>query len=785
MANRPTPLIPTDPLFKDQWHLHNTGQIPGGTHRNDVNVIGVWPDYNGKGVLIAAMDDGFDESHPDLAANYRADLSWDLTLNRAGANPVKAIDNHGTAVAGLAVALGNNSIGGLGVAWGANLIGYRTGATDRGDLLENFQTYVTKLLQANAVISTNSWGPALSAFDQQAAQPGYLASAQELTVSGRNGLGVITLFSGGNDRAVGFNTNYDPTNNIPYAISVAAAKADGLITSYSTPGSSVLVTAPGSDPSSIVTTDRQGALGYNELEGEAGNYTNTPGSEFNGTSAAAPIAAGVVALMLQANPNLGWRDVQEILVYSSKRAVFLEQARDTVSINQAKDWNGGGLATGYDFGFGNIDAKAAVRLAESWEKTNTSSNLVNVAGTVGESKLTVDAGQEARATAAFNVNNRVEQVTVTVDLQTTRLQDVSLTLISPNGTRSLLIDQPRPLDTEDKPAELPTQLQYTLSTVRSWGESLQGNWTLELKNAQTGSVVTLNNWSINAFSADASTGTTQVFTDEFAAFAALDPGRTSISAANGSILNAAAVSAGSALDASGGLSNIGGHAVTLTTPEAFTTLITGDGNDTLIGNALNNHLMGGRGNNLLDGGAGFDMAHYIGGRSMYRVEVSQDGFVVHSDVLSGGGTDRLVSIEAFSFGSTALFAKSALDETLAFGSMYTAMFNRAADSGGLRYWTDAFFDAKQTEASIALGFTQAKEAGTDELTNAQFVNRLYDYALNRNADQSGFDYWTQALESSAVSRGDVLLSFVKSNEFTFNKLDTVAFQVSQLGDIWT
>jgi len=785
MANRSTPLLPTDPLFKDQWHLHNTGQIPGGSERNDVNVIRVWPDYNGKGVLIAAMDDGFDQTHPDLAANYRADLSWDLTLNRPGASPVGADNNHGTAVAGLVIGVGNNSIGGLGVAWGANLIGYRTGAEERDELLENFKSYVTKLLEANAVISTNSWGPAESPFDQQSAQSGYVAGAKELTTSGRDGLGVVTLFSAGNDRAVKFNTNYDPTNNIPYAISVAASKADGLITSYSTPGASVLVTAPGSDPSSIVTTDRQGELGYNKLEGEAGNYTNAPGSEFDGTSAAAPIAAGVVALMLQANPNLGWRDVQEILVYSSKRAIFLDQARDTVSINHAKDWNGGGLATGYDFGFGNIDALAAVRLAESWQKTNTTGNLALIDGTVSQSSLTVNAGQAAQATAAFSPNNRVEQITVSVDLQTTRLQDVTLTLISPNGTRSLLIDQPQPINTEGDPVVLPTKLQYTLNTVRNWGESLQGNWTLELANAQTGDVVTLNNWSISAFSADASTGNTQVFTNEFAAFAALDPDRISISAVNGTIINAAAVSAGTVLDASGGDSSIGGNAVTLTTPDAFTGLIAGDGDDVLIGNALDNLLMGGRGNNLLDGGAGFDTAHYIGGRSMYRVEYAQDGYVVRSDVLSGGGTDRVVNIEAFSFGSTALFAKSALDQTQAFGGMYNAMFNRAADAEGLRFWTDAFFDANQSEADVALGFTQAKEAGTDELTNAEFVTRLYEYALDRSADESGYDFWMQALDSSAANRGDVLLGFVQSTEFTFNKLDMVAFEIAQLGDIWT
>ena len=92
----------------------------------------------------------------------------------------------------------------------------------------------------------------------------------------------------------------------------------------------------------------------------------------------------MVALILEANPNLGYRDIQEILVYSSKRAVFLNQPGVETIINDASDWNGGGHLTGDDFGFGNIDALAAVRMAESWQKQNTASNLQIINGIVGQ-----------------------------------------------------------------------------------------------------------------------------------------------------------------------------------------------------------------------------------------------------------------------------------------------------------------------------------------------------------------------------------------------------------------
>ena len=786
MANHPTPLIPTDPLFSQQWHLLNTGQIPGAVAGFDTNVTKVWPDYTGQGVLVAAMDDGFDQTHPDLAANYRADLSWDFDLNQPGANPGPE-DNHGTAVAGLVIGVANNGIGGTGSAWGANLVGYRTNLQDSttDKLLQDFAGAATKIVNDGAAVFTNSWGPMYYPFDTQDYQAGFASITQQLAALGRDGLGVATLFAAGNDRELHFNANYDPTDNIPYTIVVAASKADGQITGYSTPGASVLVTAPGSDPASIITTDRQGSAGYNTLPGTAGNYTNTQESYFNGTSAATPIAAGVVALMLQANPNLGYRDVQEILAYSSKRAVFLDQPGVETTVNDATDWNGGGLLTGYDFGFGNIDARAAVRLAESWHQQNTVSNLQLLDGSVLQHQLAMAAGSEATATAHFSSANRVEQMTVTLNLNTLRLQDVRVELIAPNGTASLLVDYPPAINAQGEPADLPTHLEYTLNTVRDWGEALTGDWTLRVTNKATGTPVTLNDWSIQAYTAAPTVDRAQIFTDEFGTFAGLNSGRLSLSAANGNALNAAAVTAASVLDLAGGASNIGGTVVKLVNPQAFKNIISGDGNDQLIGNALDNLLMGGRGNNALDGGAGIDTAQYIGGRSMYDiVQNGLGGYSVVSNVLSGGGIDALTNIEQMLFGATMLVAKSALDQTQTVAGMYDVMFNRGPDAGGLKFWTNTILNGVNTELSVAQAFTQANEDQVAKLTNPEFVTRMYNDALGRNPDDAGLAFWVAALDAKLIDRGQVLLSFVDSPEFTQNEVDLVAVQIANLGDIW-
>jgi subtilisin-like proprotein convertase family protein len=635
-----------------QWHLNNTGQIAGAVAGYDINVIGVWPDYTGQGVVVAVLDDGFDQTHPDLIANYRADLSWDFVLDIPGAQQGGSDAGHGTAVAGLIGASVNNQIGGVGVAWDATLIGYRS---LENRLIENFSKAVIRMLDADADISSNSWSTAVSAFATQSAQPSFVESTLSLATIGREGLGTVVLFSAGNDRAkVTNNTNYDPSTNIPYAIVVAAGKADGLITSYSTPGASVLVTAPGSEPDSIVTTDWQGADGYNKSPGEAGNYTdrasdlfNIEDTFFNGTSASAPIAAGVVALMLEANARLGYRDIQEILVYSSKRAVFLDAAGVPSDVNQAVDWNGGGLLTGYDFGFGNIDAHAAVRLAESWQKTSTTNNLALIDGVVLTPRLAINAGDQAQAVAVFTQDNRVEQITVSIDLQTDRLQDVRLELVSPGGTRSILIDEPPSLrDGNDEPL-LPTNLRYTLNTVRNWGESLEGEWTLRVTNAATGAPVTLNNWSIKAYAADSTAPTVQIFTDEFATFAARNASRLSIESADGADLNASAVTADLIFDLSGGTSQIDGVEVLLADPQAFHGLFAGDGNDRLIGNALDNQLMGGRGSNLIDGSAGYDYALYAATKStIVGATKDANGIVTIRTKL---GVDTLTNIEEVSF----------------------------------------------------------------------------------------------------------------------------------------
>ncbi len=777
MAETISRVIPTDPLFASQWHLYNTGQTSGGVAGFDINVTPVWGDYTGKGVLIAAIDDGFDETHPDLSANYRKDLSWDLVFNRAGATPVDADDDHGTAVSGLIIGSANNGIGGVGVAWNAQLIGYRSGLS--GNTLAEAALAVPKMLANGVAISSNSWGTMDSPFDGQSKQADVTALTYSLASQGRGGLGIVTLFSAGNERNISSNTNYDVSDNTPFSIAVAASRVNGLIAGYSTPGATVLVTAPGSDPASIVSTDRQGSVGYNKAEGLAGNYTDTVASAFNGTSASAPIAAGVVALMLEANPRLGYRDVQEILVYSSKRAVFVGADGVESTYNGAKDWNGGGLLTGYDFGYGNIDALAAVRLAETWQKQNTTANLKLIDGTIATSqqKLVVADGASEIAKATFTASARVEQMTVTVDLSTTRLQDVKLELISPDGTISTLIDNPRPMDTDGQPAVLPTQLNYTLNTVRDWGESLSGTWLLKLTNGVSGEKVTLNNWSIKAYAADP-VSPAQIFTNEFSFFSGQQAGRTVLSSANGTTLNAAAVTAASVLDLTGGASHIGGTAVSFTDPQAFTGLIAGDGNDILKGNALNNLLAGGRGNDIINGGAGIDIAAFTGTRADYQVHRTGTDWTVSR---ANWGVDLLSQVERLEFVSGGklaldLAATEAAGLTMEFiGALAYSSIGDASTVGAVLPWFDQGKSMREVAQIVIDAGIVAQLAGSG--SNTDLTKLLYRNIIGTEADSAAVDMMLGYMDGRVASYSQSeFISFAAGLEANQQHINLVGLQ---------
>ena len=335
--------LPSDLLLQLQWYLYDS---------TGINVFPVWNDYTGAGVKVAVFDQGIDPTHTDLNGNLLVSLGMSASDLSAGGAPVLSSDNHGTAVAGT-IAAERDGIGTVGVAYGANLVSIYNSMT-AGEIANAFS------YAANFDVLNNSWGFAPQgssyqalygqwAFTDNFLSPVYALAGTALTslaANGRSGLGTVVVQSAGNSFSLGDDTNLHNFQNSQYIITVAATDYFGDVTSYSSPGASVLVAAPGGGGtdllSDIITTDRVGA---------AGNST-TDYTTIQGTSFSAPIVSGIVALMLNANPDLGYRDVQEILAYSAR---LTSSASNIWDYNGATNWNGGGLhydSLEHNLGFG-------------------------------------------------------------------------------------------------------------------------------------------------------------------------------------------------------------------------------------------------------------------------------------------------------------------------------------------------------------------------------------------------------------------------------------------------
>lgn len=657
--------VPSDPSLSSQWHLVGTW----GLHADRV-----WGDYTGAGVLVAVLDDGFQYTHHELSTNYRTDLDWDTLGNDADAAPVNVTDRHGTSVMGTIIG-DDNGAGTVGVAFDAQGFGIRQGfgaESSLNDTLEAFQYARTK----NAFVMNNSWGYT-DAFADDAginfAGTDFIDithAMKDLVDFNRGGLGASIVFSAGNSRASGDNVNYHNLHNSPYAITVGAIDSTGHVMSFSTPGAAILVSAGGGN---VLTTDRTGTDGY-----DARDYT-----QFNGTSASAPIVTGLVALMLEANPNLGWRDVQEILAYSSQ---FNDQTSTGWKYNGAGNWNGGGLHFSHDYGFGAADAFTAVRLAETWTLQQTSANMTTIAPISAAPALSIPTTGTVTTTINVASNIEIEHVLVHLDITHARAGDLVVTLVSPTGMESVLINHPS--NGAFTGIYGVSGIDFDTSSNAHWGESSAGLWTLRIQDTVSGNAGTLNNWSVSFMGNVVATDDTYFYTNNFANFSsAALTARSVITDADGGTdtLNLSTVTTNSTMDLTAGTGLIAGKAVTVAGGTVIENIYSGDGNDTLTGNSANNLLYGGRGDDILSGMGGNDTLDGRQGTDtvVYAASIADFSYTFVSPTQvnianTGGalGTDIVKNVENFTF-TEGTYSRAQLETYASGGAMpsMTAKFS--------------------------------------------------------------------------------------------------------------
>ncbi|MBK5000958.1 S8 family serine peptidase [Pseudomonas sp. S31] len=590
---------PADPLAARQWYLR------------EIDVQPVWRDFTGKGVRIGQFEPGgdfavapevFDIQHPDLKANV--DDIWLSTQRRNGSLPALA-SNHATQVAGVMVGARNDQ-GGIGIAYDAKIGGHYL--ANKGDDLTSLGQMV------NYDVVNHSWGFKTD-FAIGNVPEGKIDTSLALAFSatlaatnGRGGLGTIVVAAGGNQRERGGSAQGSLINNSRYAIEVAAvnAKADLSVLQvtsapFSNPGASLLVAAPGSH---VLSTGVS-------LEAERGSMVGSAYGTTQGTSFAAPIVSGVAALMLQANPGLGYRDVQQILALSARK---VDDGNSAWAYNAGSNWNGGGMRASHDYGFGMIDARAAVRLAQSWPGQATKANERQLAAASESLAQVIAPGKVGTFSLSMPAGVLVEHVEVDIHSQVGRLGDMTLTLISPGGARSVLLQRSgkAPGSADDDVGSLRSGVfKYAFMSTHHRAEGSAGDWRLEVSNAIGGLPMTLDRWDLRVVGSQVTADDVYFYTDEYPMALSQEPARGALDdAVNGTAggrntLNAAALRGRVSIDLAAGTATIAGAALTLA-PGAVHNLISGDGDDMLIAGAQGAWLDGGRGSNRLRGGSATD-----------------------------------------------------------------------------------------------------------------------------------------------------------------------------------
>ena len=478
--------LPDDVYLGQQWHLHNTGQ-GSGLAGEDVGAEEAWEITQGSPeITIAIIDDGVDIDHPDLKSNIwknpdetEPDVhGWNFFDDNDNPRPQKFTppydqlqgnDSHGTPCAGVAAAVGGNSIGVAGIAQHCKILPVKIFLAD--DLVP-FSTLADAIRYAGqkADVLSNSWGIPPSSDVERA--------IKDVVRTGRGGKGTPVFVATGN----GYSSSIGFPARVPEAIAVGASTNLGKRSAYSNYGEGIDFVAPSNGGTrGIFTTDVSiSGRGFNVgdvNEGDAeGLYTNS----FGGTSSATPLAAGIAALLLSLNKDLTWDEVRRHMRNTADK------------IDQAN----GNYVNGYSlqYGYGRVNVHKALKAVKE-DMDNGAGNGEIISKEVAPSISIPDADLNGISSAiGIDKDGVIESVEeVFVNISHTYRGDLLVALISPNN-HTIDLHQGQGGGADNLIASYNNGTTPALQQLE--GTGIRGNWLLKVIDRWAADTGTLNSWGL-------------------------------------------------------------------------------------------------------------------------------------------------------------------------------------------------------------------------------------------------------------------------------------------------
>ncbi|KAF5288036.1 hypothetical protein FQA39_LY15532 [Lamprigera yunnana] len=451
-----------DELWSQEWYMQDT-RTRHDLPKLDLNVLPVYKSgITGKGIRISILDDGLEYTHDDLEGNYDHEISWDC--NEEDNNPFPRYDfshqnSHGTRCAGEIAMIANNGKCGVGIAFNTKI-----GGVKLLDGLVNDRIEGTALSYAHDLVDiySASWGP--NDDGKTVDGPGRLAkeALKRGITKGRRGKGSLYVWASGNGGDRGDNCNCDGYLASPYTISIGSASQRGEFPWYGEACASTLAVTYSSgayQDQMIATTDLH----------------NKCTIKHTGTSASAPLAAGIIALALEANPHLTWRDVQHLIVWSSEIASIVD--------NPGWQKNAAGLWFNTRFGFGLMNAYGLVSTAVNWTTVPKKTICVIENSEGGDTTIS----HLNPTVMIFNTNNckrkgfdtiYVEHVEVETTIQYPIRGALEIHLKSPRETTVQILNT-RKFDKSNAGFR-----NWTFMSLATWGELSQGEWLVTIEDKE-------------------------------------------------------------------------------------------------------------------------------------------------------------------------------------------------------------------------------------------------------------------------------------------------------------